>query len=120
MKIIEKNFYVMAFSFLVSGLGPLSQTLKSQKTLSTLVSSVQCSGCCCKSKCELRVNGLSDPLENFYLPSEMIESFSFLRSSSARPTMSDTGDLGDLEHSEVFGLLELSDFGERSDLAGLG
>ena len=59
-------------------------------------------------------------LENFYLQSEIIESFSFLRSSSAKPTMSDTGDLGDLEHSEVFGLLELSDFGERGDLAGLG
>ena len=54
------------------------------------------------------------------MPSETIESFSFLRSSSAEPTMSDTGDLGDLEHSEVFGLLELSDFEERGDLAGLG
>ena len=62
-------------------------------------------------------------LRSYHLLSEMIESFSFLRSSSARPTMSDTGDLVDLEHSEVLGLLALSDFEDqedRGDLAGLG
>ena len=54
------------------------------------------------------------------LESVINESFSFLRSPSARPTISDTGDLGDLEHSEVFGLLPRSDFGDLGDLAGLG